>query len=533
VAQRQRNVLILGGGFGGVTVAQELEKTFGRDSSVQVSLVSCTNYLLFAPMLPEVSSGAIEVSHILSPLRRLCPRTTVRTQVVHSIDVANRRVTTVQPGSTDLAVLEYDQLVIALGNAVDLSGMPGMAQHGLPIKTIGDALQIRNHALDMLEGADAVDDPAERASMLTFVVVGGGFSGVEVAAELNDFLREVCREYRRLDLRQLRVLLLHSGDRILPELSADVAIYAQRKLAASGVEIQLNVRVAAASATEAILQDGRRIDTRTLVVAIGASPNPVVCALPVEKERDQIVVDEFLQAKGHPDVWALGDCARVLNPRTGEPCPPTAQFALRQARTVARNVSARLGRGQARRFDFTGLGQLVSLGRRKAVAEIQGLKFFGLLAWLMWRGFYLSRLPGVDRKVRVLLDWLLDMPFRRDIAQLNVGRTQRMTIAHYETGHDIVRQGEPSDLFYVILSGHVQVLRQSDGQEREIDRMGPGESFGELGLLSSGRRGTTVRAVEAVDVLTLDRSHVDMLSGHWSQIAAALKAQLGQRGSAP
>jgi NADH:ubiquinone reductase (H+-translocating) len=530
MTRRPRNVLILGGGFGGVTVAQEVEKAFAGDPSVRVTLVSCTNYLLFVPMLPEVASGAIEVTHILSPLRRLCPRTFVRTEVVHSIDLPNQRVTTVHPSTRERAVLEYDQLVIALGTVVDLSELPGMAQHGLPIKTIGDALQIRNQVLDMLEGADTEDDPAERAAMLTFAVAGGGFSGVEVAAELNDFVREVCKEYRNLDPHEVRVILLHSGDRILPELSTDVALYAQRKLAASGVELQLKVRLAAATAEEATFEDGRGIHTRTLVVAMGAAPNPIVCALPVEKERGQIVVNEFLEVKGQSGVWALGDCARALNPQTAQPSPPTAQFALRQARTVARNVSAQLGRGRPRKFDFTGLGQLVSLGRRKAVAEIRGLKFFGLLAWLMWRGFYLARLPGIDRKVRVLLDWTLDLPFRRDIAQLDVGRTERVAVAHYESGDDIVRQGEPSDLFHVILNGRVQVLRRSNGQEREVDQMGPGESFGEPSLLRTQRRNATVRALEPVDVLTLDRSDANLLRGHWDQIAEAATARLRRRG---
>jgi NADH dehydrogenase len=328
----------------------------------------------------------------------------------------------------------------------------------------------------------------------------------------------------------VRVILLHSGDRILPELPADLALYAQRKLAERGVEIRLNSRISAATANEAILKDGRRIGTRTLVVAIGAAPNPVVAALPIEKERGQIVVDEHLAVKGQPGVWALGDCARVLNPRTGEPSPPTAQFALRQGKTVAANVAAALGRGRPRRFAFAGLGQLVSLGRRMAVAEVKGFKLSGPLAWVMWRTFYLFRLPGIERKIRVLLDWNLDLIFRRDIVQLNVGRTERIATAHYEPGEDIVRQGDPADLFYVILKGQVQVLRRTDGQEeRELTRLGPGECFGEVGLLKQQRRNATVRAVDPVDVLSLERADFDLLIGHWSQVAAAVKAQAEQR----
>ena len=530
MAARPRKVLILGGGFGGVTVAQQLEKTFGDDPSVEVTLVSRDNYLLFVPMLPEVASGSIELTHILSPLRRLCPRTSIRTEVVRSIDLANRRVITVHPGTRDQFELQYDQLVIALGNITDLSRMPGMAQHGMPIKTIGDALHIRNHVLDMLEGAEAVTDPAEREQLLTFVVAGGGFSGVEVAAELNDFVREVCTAYRHVERRAVRVVLLHGGDRILPELPADLAHYAQRKLAERGVEIRLNTRIAAATAHEAVLEDGGRISTRTIVVAVGAAPNPVVAALPVEKERGQVVVDEFLEVKGQPGVWALGDCARVPEARTGQPAPPTAQFALREAKTVATNVAAALGRGRRRRFSFAGLGLLVSLGRRMAVADVKGLKLSGFLAWIMWRTFYLFRLPGIERKIRVLIDWNLDLLFRRDIVQADVGRTERFAMAHYEPGEDIVRQGEPADLFYVILNGQVQLLRRVDGQERELARLGPGESFGEVGLLKKmQRRSATVRATEPVDILSLERAEFEFLIGHWSQLAAVVKAQAEQR----
>jgi NADH:ubiquinone reductase (H+-translocating) len=528
---RPRRVLILGGGFGGTAVAQQLERTFASDPSVEVTLVSRDNYLLFVPMLPEVASGAIELTHILSPLRRLCPRTRIRTEVVQSIDLANRQVTTAHASTRDTFLLEFDLLVIALGNVTNLSGLPGLAQHGLPIKTIGDALFIRNHVIDMLEGADALQDPDERRRRLTFVVAGGGFSGVEIAAELNDFVRQACTAYRHLDPRAVRIILLHGGNRILPEFPTDLALYAQRKLGQRGVEIQLNARIAAATAVEAILVDGRRIETRTLVVAIGASLNPAVAALEVEKERAQIVVNDHLEIPGYPGVWALGDCARVINPRTGQPSPPTAQFALRQGGTVASNVAAALGRGKSRPFTFTGLGQLVSLGRRMAVAEIKGgLKLSGPLAWVLWRSFYLLRLPGIERKTRVLLDWSLDLLFHRDIVQVNVGRTERVAMAHYEPGEEIVRQGDPADLFYVILQGQVQVVRRADGQERELARLGPGESFGEVGLLRMQRRNATVRAVKPVDVLSLEKGDFAFMMSHWRALADLLRAQSEQRG---
>ncbi len=518
-------VLILGGGFGGVAVAQELERLQARyGRRLDVTLVSRDNSLLFVPMLPEAATGSIDLTHILSPLRALLPRTRVRVETVHAIDLAERTVTTINPSTHREHMLQWDFLVIALGNVVNLSGMPGVAEHGLPIKTIGDALHIRNHTLDMLEGADQESDPEARQRLLTFVVAGGGFSGVEIAAELNDFVREAISCYPSLRPDDARVILLHSGDRILPELSPGLAWFAQRKLLERGVQIRLGVRLAAATAHEVHLQGGERIGAHTLVVAIGAGPNPILQALDLPMERGRLAVDETLLVRGQRRVWALGDCAAVPNPKTGQPAPPTAQFALREGRTVARNVYATaLGRRPAP-FRFTGLGQLVSLGHRSAVAELPfGVKIAGFPAWLLWRSFYLFRLPSLERKLRVWLDWNLDLFFPRDLAELNVERTERISLAHYEPGEAIVTQGERADAFYVIIKGEVQVLRRADGQEVELARLRQGDSFGEVGLLRNQRRNATVKAVTPVDVISLGRRDFDLLTGTWSHLGRIIE----------
>jgi NADH dehydrogenase len=521
---RTERVLILGGGFGGVTVAQELERLLPKlRRPVEVTLISQENYLLFVPMLAEAAAASIGLTHILSPLRELLRTTRIRIETVQSVDLAERTVTTLQGATHREQVLPWDYLVIALGNVVNLAGMPGVAQHGLPIKTIGDALQIRNRTMEMLECAENAD-PEERRRMLTFVVAGGGFSGVEVAAELNDFVREAEREcFPVIRPDDVRVVLLHGGDRILPELSADLARFAQRKLAERGVEIRLRTRLAAATADHITLEGGERLDTRTLVVAIGAGPNPVVQRLDAPKDRGRVVVDSTLLVGGQTRVWALGDCAAVPNPKTGLPSPPTAQFALRQGKTVARNIAAAILGRPARRFSFTGVGQMVSLGHRSAVAELYGrFKIAGPLAWIMWRSFYLSRLPGLERKLRVLLDWNLDLFFSRDLVQLNVQRSERVSLAHYEVGQDIIRQGDLADAFYVIVRGEAQVVREEDGRENVLARLGAGDSFGELGLLRNQRRSATIRALGPVDVLALGRNDFDLLAGTWKQLGSIL-----------
>jgi NADH:ubiquinone reductase (H+-translocating) len=519
-------VLILGGGFGGVTVAQELERLAPRlGRPVEITLVSQTNYLLFVPMLAEAAAASVGLTHILTPLRELLRHTRIRVECVESIDLAERTVTTWDPDTHRGQVLPWDHLVIALGNTVNLAGLPGVAEHGLPIKTIGDALQIRNRALAMLEAADNTATPDERRRLLTFVVAGGGYSGVEVVAELNDFVREAERvAYPVVRPSDVRVVLVHSGQRILPELSASLAEFAHRRLARRGVEIRLGARLAAATAEQVILQGGERIDARTLVVAIGAAPNPVVQQLGLPLERGRIAVDPTLRVAGQATVWALGDCAAVPHPKTAGPAPPTAQFALREGKTVARNVAAAIRGRPPRRFTFTGLGEIVSLGHRSAVAELFGrFKLAGPPAWILWRTFYLSRLPSLERKLRVWLDWNLDLFFPRDLVQFNVQRSERVAQAHFEPGQSIIRRGDPADAFYVIVRGTVQVVREEAGRETELARLHEGDSFGELALLQHRRRSATVRALEPVDVIALGRSDFDLLAGTWRNLNQVLE----------
>ena len=517
-------VLILGGGFGGVSVAQELEKLAPKmEGPIEVTLVSQSNYLLFVPMLPSAAAASVELTHILSPLREILRTTRIRVETIEAIDLDAKTVTTTHPVHQE-QVLHWDYLVIALGNVVNLARLPGVAQHGLPIKTIGDALQIRNRAVEMLEAAENTPDPEQRRQMLTFVVAGGGYSGVEIAAEINDFVRQAEREcYPVVQPEDVRVILLHSGKRILPEISESLARFAHHKLQARGVEIRLGARLASATAEQVTLESGERIDARTLIVAIGSAPNPVVQQLGVALDRGRIKVDETMRLADGAPVWALGDCAAVPLPKAGTVAPPTAQFALRQGKVLARNIVATIEGRQPSRFKFAGLGEMVSLGHGAAVAELFGrIKLAGPLAWIMWRTFYLMRLPGLGRKVRVWIDWNMDRLFPRDLVQLSVQRTERVTHAHYETGQTIIRQGELADAFYVVVRGTVEVVREENGQETRLALLGDGESFGELGLLQHRRRAATVRAIEPVDVIALGRSDFDLLAATWKNLSESL-----------
>jgi len=502
-------VLILGGGFGGVYTAVNLERILEREltrGEVEIALVSRDNYLTFQPMLPEVVSGSIGILDTITPIRRLCPRTDLYTRAIEEVDLGRRRVTLASGVGPRQLHLEYDHLVIALGNVTSFAGQPGLAEHALPFKYLGDALTLRNHAIHALEEADIERDPRARGGLLTFVVAGGGFSGVEAVAELNDFVRSAARSFRNIRPEEISVVLLHAGDLILPELPKDLAGFAQRLLMKRGVEVRLNARLAGATAEAALLKNGERVETRTLVSTVPGGPNPVVAAIPCPKDRGRIVTDLHLEVPGHAGVWAVGDCALVTDAATGEVSPPTAQHAVREGRCAAENIAAAI-RGTAKRaFAFRALGKMGSLGHRSAVAQVFGLKLSGFLAWWLWRTVYLMKLPGLDRKLRVAVDWTLDLLLPSDIVQLRTDRAVSIRREHFEAGQAIFREGDHGDWLYIIEDGQVEVRKAISGQgETPIRRLGPGDCFGEIALLGDHVRTASTHSLTSANVLAIDR----------------------------
>jgi NADH dehydrogenase len=422
-----KRILILGGGFAGMKTAECLEKELERDPSVTISLISETNALLFTPMLAEVAGSSLEPSHISTPLRSTLHRTEFVRARVNSVDLENRVVVLdadIEGNESCRSELTYDQLVLALGAVSNYLGLTNVQELAFDFKTLVDAIRIRNHVIEMFERADRENDPTVRKSLLTFVIAGGGFAGVELAGSLNDFARGILADYPRLRSEDVRVLLVHSRDRILPELSESLGRYAQSRMEARGIEFRLNARVADARPGVVMLNDAE-VSSETLVWTAGTAPNPLSKSLPVEKDkRGAVIVDTTLAVPGHVGVWALGDCAAVVDAKTGHPCPPTAQFALREAATLAKNIRATLQGRLTSGFHFDSLGALCVVGHQTACAELtvpfarsKSMRFSGLLAWLMWRGIYLGKLPGLERKVRVLVDWTVELFFPKDIVQ--------------------------------------------------------------------------------------------------------------------
>ena len=421
----KKRILILGGGFAGMKTAECLEDEFRRDPFVSISLVSETNALLFTPMLAEVAGSSLEPSHISTPLRTSLRRTDFIRGRVANVDMERKLVTLdPEPGETEGRELAYDQLVLALGAVSNYLGLTNVQKLAFDFKSLVDAIKIRNRVIDLFERADRETDPALRKSLLTFVIAGGGFAGVELAGALNDFARGILVDYRNLTNEDVRIVLVHARDVILPELSESLGRYAQARMEERGVEFVLNARLTDARPGAVVLSTGE-LAAETLVWTAGTAPNPLTKTLGVEVDRrGAIIVEPTLAVKDRPGVWALGDCAAVVDAKLGKPCPPTAQFALREAATVARNVRAALEGKPARGFHFDSLGALCVVGHQTACAELtvpfarsKSMRFSGLLAWMMWRGIYLGKLPGLERKVRVLVDWTVELFFPKDIVQ--------------------------------------------------------------------------------------------------------------------
>ncbi len=421
MSEPAKKILILGGGFGGMYAALELQRRLSRERA-EITIVNRENYFSFTPMLHEVAASDLDITAIVNPVRKMLRSVQFFKGDVEAIDLPGRRVTVMHGSDRHSHTLEYDHLVIGLGSTTNFFELPGLERHAFTMKSLGDAVRLRNTMIEHLEEADTecAAQACLREPLMTVVVAGGGFAGVETLAGINDFVRAALPFYPNLKAEHVRMVLVHPGQGILPELRPELGRYAERKLRERGIEIRLGTRVVAQTADAVELDDGTSIRTRTLVWTAGTAPNALIASLPCRRERGRLLVDEYLAVPDWPEVWALGDCACVPDRRrAGTYHPPTAQHAIRQGRTLARNIAASLGSGRRRAFSFTTIGQLAAIGRRTGVANVFGLNFSGFTAWWLWRTVYLSKLPRAEKKLRVALDWTLDLLFSKDLVQLN------------------------------------------------------------------------------------------------------------------
>src|SRR5437870_11028005 len=340
---RKKRIVILGGGFGGVYAAMQLEKLLARENAVEVCLVSCDNFFLFTPMLHEIAASDLEITNIVNPLRKLLRQVEVIVGDVRQIDLPAKRVLISCDPHDYPQQIGYDHLVLALGSVTNFHNLPGSAEFALPMKSVSDAIRLRAQVLRHMEEANSQCNLSDRQSLLTFVVAGGGFAGVETVAALNDFVREALPFYPNLCEDMLRVMLIHSGPTILPELGESLGRYAETVLARRGIEIRLKTRVKSVTESNVFLADGVSVPSRTLIWTAGIVPSPIISSLPCAKERGRLLVNQFLQVPEWPNVWAVGDCAFVPDIKNpGNSHPPTAQHAIREGKVVAQNIAAAL-----------------------------------------------------------------------------------------------------------------------------------------------------------------------------------------------
>ncbi|HZC98896.1 MAG TPA: NAD(P)/FAD-dependent oxidoreductase [Actinomycetes bacterium] len=414
----RKRVLVLGGGFGGMYTAHRLERRLPAEET-EIVLINAENYLLYTPLLPEAAAGTIEPRHVVVPLRQALRRTRVKVGTVTAVDLGRRTCTYVDAGGTERA-LGWDRLVIALGSVSRMFPIPGLAEHAHGFKTLAEAIFLRNHALEQLELAEVTDDPDERRARLTFVVVGAGYAGTEVVAELQALVRRALRLYPALRMSHTRWVLADVAPQVLPELGGRLSRTALEVLRKRGVEIRLRTTLDQVGPDWVRFSDGEWVPTSTVVWTAGVTPDPLIGKLGLETdERGRLVVDEYLAVSGRDEVFALGDVAAVpIAGRKGATAPPTAQHALRQARVCGDNIAASLGHGERRPFAFKGLGLLVNLSEGYGVGRVLGVPVSGVVGWFVTRSYHWFSLPTWTRRLRVGLDWAVAAVFPRDVAEL-------------------------------------------------------------------------------------------------------------------
>jgi NADH dehydrogenase len=432
------NVVIAGGGFAGMSAARELERLLPKQSA-RLTLVNDVNFMLYTPFLPEAAAGTLEPRHVVTPLRDILRRTNLRLGAISGHDPETRTLELSTHEGED-ETLRYDQFLVAVGSVSRSLPIPGLDRHAIGFKSLADAIWLRNHVVETLERANATDDPARREELLTYVFVGGGYSGLEALAELQDFAVDAIDRYPRARLHGMRWILVEAADRVLPEVDQGLADYAVRELRGRGIDIRLGTKLDEAGADFARLSTGEQIPTKTIVWTAGVAPHPSLksLSLPLDEQTGKVVVDEYMRVRGLEGVWAIGDCAAVPDPNTdgATPSPPTAQHAVRQGPAVAHNIACELGVAtRPRRFSYKAKAAFVNLGRYKAVGQLGNRRFSGFGAWWLARSYHMSQIPGLSRKIRAVADWTVGLPFSRDVAEVgSIGHPRPLGDAVYERG---------------------------------------------------------------------------------------------------
>lgn len=526
-----KKVVILGGGFGGVYTAMNLAKKIRYKKDIELVLINRENYFVYQPMLAEVVGGSIGILDTVSSLSRLLKGCKVYVREIEWVDTEAKQISLMPKYTHKSSVIRYDHLVVGLGNVTNFKGCSGLHEHAFAFKNLSDALVLRNHIIDTMETAAYQIDPELKKALLTYVVGGGGFSGTEVVAEINDLVLRLSKNYSTINPKDIRVVLVHSKNRLMDrEMPESLSLYAEKLLKKRGVEILFGTKLSSATPKAAILDSGEKIPSRTVVSTVPSSINPIVEAMNVPKIHGRIEADAGLRVKGFEDLWTIGDCAHIpdLTQETAIPCPPTAQYAVRQGKVLAQNILAAIEGKPQKNFQFKCLGMLAALGHNSAVAELFGkIRISGFIAWILWRVLYWMKLPGTSRKLKVLFSWFLDIIVPIEAVQLKLAPSQGITSLHFEVGEEIFREGDVGDYLYILVKGRVEILK---GESLEkIAELKEGEFFGEMSLLNERSRTATVRCVTPVDVLAIRKSDFGILIANFTEMKNKIRSTEEER----
>jgi len=497
------DVLVLGGGFAGIYAGKALS-SLARKKKKSVAIIARENHMVFQPMLPEVAGSSLSPRDVVNAIRQLCRGSFVYKGEVLSIDLKAKRLQMSAGNFTPPFTFEYEHLIISLGAVVDLTRIPGMAEHAYLIQNVGDAMKLRAAIISRIEEANVDPDPERRRSILQFVVVGGGYSGVETAGQILDLLDDVHHLYQNIRQQDFSVTLVHSRDHVLPTLKRSLGEYTAKKLEERGLRLIFNRRVRSVTAKQVKLDDDSALPSSLVVCTVGNAPNPLILELGEKQglplQKGKIITENTCKVPGFEGLWSAGDCAAVPL-ETGGICPATAQFAMRQGKLLGENIRAEFEGKKAKPFSFTGLGEFAAIGHHNAVGEVMGMKVSGFIAWWMWRTIYLSKLPGVERKLRVLIEWSLEVFFSRDINLLTPQYTTGLSEMHLEPEDVLFHSGDPAFSFYIVKQGRVEIRDPSGGVVRTIAE---GEYFGERALLTDKTWRFNAVAVEPTELVAIN-----------------------------
>ncbi|HEY6343200.1 MAG TPA: FAD-dependent oxidoreductase [Bryobacteraceae bacterium] len=494
-------VVIIGAGFAGVTLAEQLSRRVVPN--VEVVVISSENHMVFTPMLAEVACRSLSALDVVISGRQIAPAATWLTATVTGVDLKKNEVEYTRPDGRR-ATLSYAHLVLACGSGVNLDEVPGMAAHAHTLRTVGDGFSLGNEVITRFEQAAAEPDDAERERLLTVVVVGGGFTGVETAGHLFDLMRNIRPFYPQLSRNSPRMVLLQRGAKIVPEFQHDsLSEFALRKLRQNGLDVRLNTEVKEVTARYVRLDTGERIDAGLTVCSVGTAPVALIKKIGLPVERGRLKTEPDMRLTGSANVWTLGDCAAVPNAWNAKISPPTAQFALRQAKQLAANL-VRVQHGETTRpFYFRPQGLLATIGHKNGVAEIYSFKFSGLLAWFLWRCVYLLKIPTIGRKLNVVVDWAWDIFFKPNVVEVRAEQQQRFRQAHYAAGDFVCRKGDPAAGIFIVKAGSAG-LYLDDTAGKPVVTWTKGDHFGEVAFRGRSTYPAWVKAETPLDVIVVD-----------------------------